>query len=237
MSLRIRNVSRETSRQGRISGQLAVVENLFRELDLTWDRETKDRWSLYISTFEAWSERTNLVSRADRPRWVERHVVPSLKLLRCLEIPSGSTIADVGTGAGFPGVPLALARPDCHFILIESKRWRVLFLEELREIVGLENVTVVGDRVESVVVQERWARRLDYALARAVADLETLWNWCEPLLKPGGAVVAFKGLNDVEAEAQTLTRKRPVEIRTLPIQPEKGSVLVVVRRREGDDAG
>jgi 16S rRNA (guanine527-N7)-methyltransferase len=144
-----------------------------------------------------------LLGPREVPRIWDRH------LLNCAvaaSIPStGSQVADVGSGAGLPGLVWAIQRPDLAVTLIEPMLRRVRFLEEAVEDLGLANAEVVRARAEEL----HPGRRFDVVTARAVAPLERLGRWCLPLVQPGGMLAAFKGENaqaELEAAASTLRR-------------------------------
>ena len=235
-----RNVSRETSPQLQQGAEpLDAVRRALEALGAPFGENERALWARYVELFDRWARRTNLVSLRDRERWIERHVVPSLALLRVVPLRAGHTVVDIGTGAGFPGLPLALVRRDCQFYLIESRRWRVLFLEEVVQCLELSNVQVLGTRVEDQGVRELLARRCDRAVARAVADLATLWEWAGPLLKENGRLVAYKGRAEASREMARLVERTgesiAVEVRPLPWQ-EKHTVVVILSRKKDEEA-
>jgi len=129
-----------------------------------------------------------LIGPREVPRLWDRH------LLNCAVVaelvPSGATVDDVGSGAGLPGIVLAILRPDLKVALVEPLLRRTVFLEEAVQTLGLSNVVVLRQRAE-----ERASSRpsRDVVTARAVAPLERLAGWCLPLLKPGGVLLALKG--------------------------------------------
>src|SRR5690606_40682353 len=98
-----------------------------------------------------------------------------------------------GTGAGFPGVPLKIARPDLQLVLIDSTLKRVRFLRSVIRLLGWDDVEAVHARAEALAADPKWAGTFDLVVARAVAKLDALANWCLPLLRPGGRLVAMKG--------------------------------------------
>ncbi len=122
-------------------------------------------------------------------------------LLNCgvvvVRVPEGATVADVGSGAGLPGIVWAIARPDLDITLIEPLLRRTVFLEEAVEALGLSRVTVRRSRAEDVEAT------FDVVTARAVAPLEKLGGWCLPLVKPGGLFLAFKGRTAQEEVASS----------------------------------
>ncbi len=215
----------------KVSRRLALIEEtLGRRLG----PEERRAWAQYLALFEGWSARTNLVSAADRSRWVERHVEPSLELGKALGFPVRGTVLDLGTGAGFPGIPLALAYPETDFVLVDAKRWRVLFLEEVVETLGLTNVQVELERVESPAFQARWRRQFALAVARAVADLATLWEWSRELLRDEGFLASVKGAEEMEGELKELERQYgdEVAVEVEEMDAKKGSVLLRVGKRK-----
>jgi 16S rRNA (guanine527-N7)-methyltransferase len=155
-----------------------------------------------------------LIGPREVPRLWERHLLGCAVVSAA--IPQGSTVADVGTGAGLPGLVLAVARPDLRITLVEPLLRRTTFLAEVVEDLGLEHVDVVRARAEEL----HGSRAFDVVTSRAVAPLERLVGWCLPLAGPSGAVLAMKGSRagqEVDAAEQTLRRLQcaPPEIMTV----------------------
>lgn len=148
-------------------------------------------------------------------------------------IPQGSEVADIGSGAGLPGIVLALHRPDLTVTLVEPMLRRSVFLDEAVEALGLPNTVVVRARVEEL----RGRMDFDVATARAVAPLRKLVRWTMPVLRPGGMLVAIKGgsaMEDVEAAAGEL-RREPVawwDVRSLGAGVVRPPTRVVVVTRK-----
>ena len=120
----------------------------------------------------------------------DRHVLNSAVIEELIE--RNERVVDVGSGAGLPGVPLAIARPDLRITLLEPMARRIAWLEEVKERLGLDNVTVLRGRAEEGPVRAQ-LKNCDVVTARAVAPLEKLARWCLPLLRGGGRMVALKG--------------------------------------------
>ena len=142
-----------------------------------------------------------------KPDQVARlHLLDSLSLLP-VEAFAGKAVIDVGTGAGFPGIPLAIVQQDADFTLLDSLGKRIRFLDEVREALGLGNVTCVHGRAEEFAQAHR--EQFDLAVSRAVANLAVLSELCLPLVKVGGAFLAMKSTGcEAETEgAQTAIRR------------------------------
>lgn len=174
-----------------------------------------------------------LIGPHEAPRLWDRHVLNCAAVAEL--VPPRSRVVDVGSGAGLPGIVLALARPDLDVFLLEPLARRVVFLQECRDRLGLGSVTVVRGRAEEADVVRRVAGA-DVVTARAVANLDRLADWCLPLLRPGGLLLAIKG----ETAAEELAESRPalrraggvqakvVQIGSSVVSPT--AVVVVVRR-------
>ncbi|WKS70214.1 16S rRNA (guanine(527)-N(7))-methyltransferase RsmG [Corynebacterium accolens] len=124
------------------------------------------------------------------PRLWERHILNCAVIEQV--IPEGATVIDVGSGAGLPGIPLAIARPDLHITLIEPLLKRYNYLNEVTEKLGLENVTVLRGRAEEGPIKKAVAGA-DVVTSRAVAPLGKLAKWSLPLVRKGGEMIALKG--------------------------------------------
>jgi 16S rRNA (guanine527-N7)-methyltransferase len=135
----------------------------------------------FLALLEQWNRVHNLTGLRDRADLIDRHLVESLALVPLV---SGSTAADIGSGGGLPGLPLAICMPGVRFTLIESRRKRVSFLRHVAATLGLANVSVAHGRVEDLELPE-----FDTVLARAVAPPAELLALARPLLAPGGRLV------------------------------------------------
>ena len=132
-----------------------------------------------------------LIGPREVPRLWERHVLNSAVLQEL--IPAGAAVADIGSGAGLPGIPLAIARPDLRITLIEPLLRRTTFLSEVVDDLGLDNVTVVRGRAEDVDVSALRPGGFDVVTSRAVAPLDRLAGWSLPLTRVGGVFLPIKG--------------------------------------------
>ncbi|WP_246142760.1 16S rRNA (guanine(527)-N(7))-methyltransferase RsmG [Nocardioides rubriscoriae] len=134
-----------------------------------------------------------LIGPREAPRLWSRHLLNSAVLEE--QVPSGVRVADIGSGAGLPGVPLAIARPDLSVTLVEPLLRRATFLEEVVEELGLDQVTVIRARGEDLHGSDAVAPGFDVVTSRAVSSMAQLVDWCMPLTAPTGVVLALKGVS------------------------------------------
>jgi len=157
-----------------------------RELGIELEEQQAGRLLAHLDLLDEWNARMNLTAIRDRPSQLTKHVLDSLSVRPYLR---GERIADVGSGAGFPGIPLAIVEPHRHFALIESTGKKCRFLEHVRDTLGLANVEVVQARAEA----HHPDLRFDTVLARAVGPLADLVKVAGPLVVGGGRLLAMKG--------------------------------------------
>ncbi|MCS6882124.1 MAG: 16S rRNA (guanine(527)-N(7))-methyltransferase RsmG [Oscillochloridaceae bacterium] len=192
------------------------------------------QFARYADELLAWNARTNLTAITDRPAIYVRHFLDSLALARFWG-PPPATLADIGTGAGFPGVPLKILHPPLALTLIESVGKKTAFLTHLITTLGLTQVRVVTGRAEALGRDPGERERYDVVTARAVADLRVLAEYAMPLLRVGGLLLAPKGA-DVAGEVEEARRamallggtiERVVPIELPGVEPR---TLVVARK-------
>ncbi|RFF29837.1 16S rRNA (guanine(527)-N(7))-methyltransferase RsmG [Wenzhouxiangella sediminis] len=164
-------------------------------LGLTLDDARKDRLLDYLALLSRWNRAYNLTAVDEPAAMVDRHLVDSLSILPWID---GEQIVDAGTGAGLPGVPLAIACPERHFVLVDSNGKKVRFLRQVRRELGLDNIEPVHARLEEFAPE----RAPDQVVARALAPLPRLVEQLGHLLAGGATLLAMKGrLEDDECAA------------------------------------
>lgn len=152
--------------------------------------EHANRAAEFVRLLEEHGVERGLIGPREVDKIWERHVLNSAVIEELFK--PNERVVDVGSGAGLPGVPLAIARPDLRITLLEPMARRIAWLEEVKELLSLDNVTVLRGRAEEGPVRKQLLNS-DAVTARAVAPLEKLARWCLPLLKGGGRMVALKG--------------------------------------------
>ena len=128
--------------------------------------------------YKEWNEKINVISRKDIESLYEKHVLHSLAIAAAFDFSPGINIIDIGTGGGFPGVPLAIFFPEVNFHLVDSIGKKLKIVDEISDAIGLKNITTQHIRAEEIK-----NRKFDFAVSRAVASLKDLWRWSKPLLK------------------------------------------------------
>jgi len=167
-----------------------------RELNITLT-------DLHLTAFETccrelvdWNQRFNLTAITDREGVLVRHFLDSLSCLKALpqtELAAGARVIDVGTGAGFPGLPLKIVCPGMQLTLLEATGKKVTFLRHVVRVLGLKGVEVIHRRAEELGRNLAHREQYDWALARAVAEMPTLAEYLLPLVRVGGTMLAQKG--------------------------------------------
>jgi 16S rRNA (guanine527-N7)-methyltransferase len=156
------------------------------------------QFALFSTLLQDWNQRINLTRIAPED-FVTLHFLDSLLALKSVDFLSGARVIDVGTGAGFPGIPLKIARPDLKLTLLDATRKKLTFVEEAIRALDLKDCITVHARAEDAAKLQEHRSRYDFAIARAVAKLDKLAAWMLPLVKSGGSAVAMKS-SDVSDE-------------------------------------
>ena len=130
--------------------------------------------------YTEWNEKINVISRKDIQSLYENHVLHSLSIAAVTNFTAGMQVIDIGTGGGFPGIPLAIFFPEVNFHLVDSIGKKLKVVEAVADAAGIKNITTQHSRVEDIK-----NRKFDFAVSRAVAPLNELWRWAKPLLKKG----------------------------------------------------
>lgn len=153
----------------------------------------------YMKGILIWNEKINLTAIKNPAEFVVKHFLDSFPAVKLAEFKGGQRIIDMGTGGGFPGVPLAVLCPEKEFVLADSLAKRLKVIDQLTRECDIENVTTVHGRAEDLGRNPKYRETFDVCVSRAVASLPVLLEYCLPLVKPGGVFIAYKG-PDAEEE-------------------------------------
>lgn len=155
--------------------------------------EIKNRLNLYGNLLLEWNEKMNLTAIKEPEEVLFKHFYDCILFFKNVEIPENATVADVGTGAGFPGMVLKIVRPDLEVTLIDSLNKRLVFLNEVISVLGLKGIKTVHSRAEDAGKNPLYREKFQVVTARAVASMPVLLEYCLPLAKNGGMFVGMKG--------------------------------------------
>lgn len=168
------------------------------------------------SLYKDWNSKINVISRKDMDQLYEKHILHSLSIAAAFDFAPGTHIIDIGTGGGFPGIPLAIFFPEVEFLLVDSIAKKIRVVNEITTSLELKNVTAVQKRVEEIKNQ-----KFDFAVSRAVAPLKDLWRWSKPLLKKNkqnlhhSGLICLKGGDLGQEISESGLRPRMIEIEHL----------------------
>ncbi len=180
-----------------------LLQNYIKDYKITLTENQYEQFQKYFELLAEWNEKMNLTAITDESGVALKHFADSLSLLNFVDIPQNSSLADVGTGAGFPGVVLKIARPDIKLTLIDSLNKRLVFLGEVCAQLGIE-AELIHSRAEDGARDEKLRENFDFAVSRAVARMNVLSEYCLPYVKVGGAFCAMKGAQANEEFKESL---------------------------------
>ena len=173
------------------------------------DEHKKAQFAALKPLYDDWNAKINLISRKDMDNFYQHHILHSLSIAKIVDFEPGTSILDVGTGGGFPGIPLAILFPEVNFVLIDSIGKKIKVVQDVVQKIGLQNVKTFQTRVEQL------NESFDFVVSRAVTDLPTFYNWVRYKIRKKGfnklknGILYLKG-GDLKEETAAL--KRPVKL-------------------------
>ena len=169
------------------------LENCFDDLNIRLDDNKIKKFEGYMDAILEKNKFVNLTAITDRDEFIKKHFIDSLLCAASEEFIQAKSVIDVGTGGGFPGVPLAIAFPDKEFVLIDSLNKRIRIIDEICQMLSITNVRAVHGRAEELARRKEFRESFDVCVSRAVANMSTLSEYCLPFVKVGGTFIAYKG--------------------------------------------
>ena len=177
----------------------------FSEYKLELSIENYEKLDIYAQFLVEYNSHTNLTAITEPEQILTKHFIDCVLLSKYVNIPDNSAIIDVGTGAGFPSVPLKIMRPDIKLTLLDSLNKRIVFLEQLCGKLGIE-ANLIHGRAEEVAQKPEYREKFDFSCARAVAELGTLCEYCLPFVKVGGSFISMKGPTEDVSKSQNAVK-------------------------------
>lgn len=215
-----------------------ILRQVAEEYGIMLTSDQVAAFSLYQELLVSWNEKINLTAITEPREVAVKHMIDSLSCYDERFFPVGCAVVDVGTGAGFPGIPLKILRSDIKLTLVDSLNKRLTFLQDVVDQLDLKDVKLIHARAEEAGRMKEQRDRHQVAVSRAVARLNTLAELCLPFVKPGGYFIALKGaqyqeeLAEAEQAIKTLAASvndvRPV---SLPGLDDRRAVIYIRKER------
>lgn len=166
------------------------------------DNQMVNRFSIFYEMLIETNKSLNLTAITEMEDVVLKHFIDSMSISQFYDF-EGKSVIDVGTGAGFPGMPLAILKPETEFVLLDSLKKRLLFIDSVLEKCEMNNVILIHGRAEDFGRDEKYREQFDYCVSRAVASLPVLLELCTPFVKVGGKFISYKSEHLVEELEQS----------------------------------
>ncbi len=184
-----------------------LLRSSFSEMGIALTDQMSNDFTKYSLLLRQWNEVMNLTAITDEKEIVLKHFADSVSVLKYMDIPENAAALDIGTGAGFPGLPVKIVRPDIKMTLVDSLNKRVNFLKAVCDELKLTDIECIHARAEELSRKADKRESFDYCLSRAVAPLNVLAEYCIPFIKVGGYLAALKGpnaFNEIEAAKKAI---------------------------------
>ena len=178
-----------------------LMKTASKDAGLEFTEVQYEQFIKYMRLLQEWNEKINLTAITEDEDVIKKHFIDCIKAFKSEPIKNAKTIIDVGTGAGFPGLPIAIINPNVEVTLLDSLNKRINFLNTVVQELGLKNVTTIHSRAEDGARNKDLREQFDISTSRAVANMSVLSEFCLPYVKIGGNFIALKGPS-VEQEIQ-----------------------------------
>lgn len=207
-----------------------LLETGLNMLGISVTKEQAERLKGHADLLFLWNRKINLTAIRTLESAVEKHFIDSIAASPC--IPANSRLIDIGSGGGFPGIPLAIMRPDLFVTLVDSVRKKIHFLKHVIRTLELENIEAVHARVEDLHDDPIYTGRFDMAISRAFTELANFKSLSDPLVKKGGLICAMKGKNADQEVLPDLEEGFNIEKHAYHLPFEKSHRYIFLLRRK-----
>ena len=170
-----------------------LMKEAAADVNMNLSEEQYDKFIKYMRLVQEWNQKINLTAITEDEEFIKKHFIDCIKAFKSDELKNAKNLIDVGTGAGFPGLPIAIMREDLNVTLLDSLNKRINFLNIVIDELGLKNVITIHSRAEDGARKKELRENFDVATSRAVANMTVLSEFCLPYVKVGGHFVALKG--------------------------------------------
>ena len=218
-----------------------LLEKSLEKLNIGFNDDQIKKFNDYYELLIEWNNKINLTAITEYDEVVSKHFIDSILICSFIDL-SGKKIIDIGTGGGFPGIPIKIINPDTDIVLVDSLNKRVNFLNEVISELKLEKIEAIHGRAEDLGHDKNLRGKFDYSVSRAVANLSTLSELCIPFLKEGGTFISYKSENtdeeikDAESAISKLGSKiEKIEECMIPENVIKRRFILIKNTRQVDN--
>lgn len=185
------------------------LKSILCKLDIMLTEEQANQFQQYYELLIEWNNVMNLTAITEYEEVIWKHFYDSLSIIKIIDINDINSVIDIGTGAGFPGIPLKIIFPHLRITLLDSLNKRINFLNEVIDRLGLSNIEALHTRAEDLAQKNDYREKFDLCVSRAVANLTTLSEICIPFIKNGGCFISYKS---GKVEEEILDAKKAIHI-------------------------